>query len=271
MAKLPADRRQEPGEGQEASASWEQAQGRVREMAGFNNLVDQLAEAGRQQLEADLSLGESRPSEEPHDLVARVVDILCEAPAGAIAGPPDPARRRERERRRQKLGAVVGDEGMGESPRSDSPAWSHPVSKARTELAFPRKDEWDKHAPPELRMPGIKLAAREDLRALMAAHLAYLRHQERKLAKPELSPTLSSAAADTPVDLVERSNTIDAYKRECKAAGIGVTDEAVAKAARRSWNTRDPVTKWKAGKERPGDDAQIRRVFRDKPHLHTDR
>jgi len=87
--------------------------------------------------------------------------------------------------------------------------------------------------------------------------------------EPQGGPTtaLRGPAEQTAPPQLERKEAIAAYKRECKAAGLKIADQDIARAACSTWNTRDPVVKWKAGKERPGDDERIRRVFRDKPHL----
>jgi hypothetical protein len=42
----------------------------------------------------------------------------------------------------------------------------------------------------------------------------------------------------------------------------------IAKIANPNWNTRDPVVKWLALDERyESADGQLRKVYRDKPHL----
>jgi hypothetical protein len=66
-----------------------------------------------------------------------------------------------------------------------------------------------------------------------------------------------------------RAALIDAYKRECRNAGIKVTDAMIAKAASSSWNDRTQVTWWKRTDSRSTSaaDSAIRRVLRDKPHL----
>jgi len=45
-----------------------------------------------------------------------------------------------------------------------------------------------------------------------------------------------------------------------------MTEEILAKLVpNRRWNTRDPIMKWKLGKDRPGDDEQIRSAMRKGP------
>jgi hypothetical protein len=87
---------------------------------------------------------------------------------------------------------------------------------------------------------------------------------------PKIEATISTAppVSEPAADLNDRMRAIAAYKAECKAAGIKVTDLMIAQAANRKWTERSRVTWWKAGKDRPGDDALIRKVLRAKPHLH---
>jgi len=66
-------------------------------------------------------------------------------------------------------------------------------------------------------------------------------------------------------DLDERKTAYDAYKRKCKDAGVKMTERKLAQLANRAWNTRDPVMKWKQGKDRPGDDRLIRRAMEKVP------
>ena len=40
----------------------------------------------------------------------------------------------------------------------------------------------------------------------------------------------------------------------------------LAKLVNRRWNTRDPIMKWKAGLDRPGDDDRIRRAIQKGSH-----
>jgi hypothetical protein len=68
----------------------------------------------------------------------------------------------------------------------------------------------------------------------------------------------------------ERTASLNAYKDEVKQQlGFRLTDEGVAKAARPTWHERTPVLRWKRADPRStdGDDAAIRRVLQEKPHL----
>jgi hypothetical protein len=62
-----------------------------------------------------------------------------------------------------------------------------------------------------------------------------------------------------------RKTAYDQYKRACRDAGVTMTEEKLAKLANRRWNTRDPIMKWKSGKDRPGDDERIRKVIAKGP------
>jgi len=68
---------------------------------------------------------------------------------------------------------------------------------------------------------------------------------------------------------VERKAVLEAYKNEGRAKKIKITDKMVAEAASRTWHDRTPVQRWKRNDPRctPADDAKIRRVLREKPHL----
>jgi hypothetical protein len=67
----------------------------------------------------------------------------------------------------------------------------------------------------------------------------------------------------------------DDYKAECKRAGVRVTDEMIAQAAKpprgknRGWTSRSHITKWLAchPNYEGTNDRLIRAVFLDKPHL----
>jgi hypothetical protein len=67
----------------------------------------------------------------------------------------------------------------------------------------------------------------------------------------------------------ERTALLVDYKRECRECGIKVTDTMIAQAASSRWNERTPVQRWKRNDPRctPGDDAKIRSVLKNKPHL----
>ena len=78
------------------------------------------------------------------------------------------------------------------------------------------------------------------------------------------SPTQRRGTPEAP-DLDERNDAYAAYKRKCKDAGVKMTEKKLARLANRAWNTRDPVMKWKEGKDRPGDDRRIRRAMEKVP------
>jgi len=69
----------------------------------------------------------------------------------------------------------------------------------------------------------------------------------------------------------ERRAALEAYKRECREAGVKVTNLMIAKAADPNWNDRTPVEKWVKAKDprynTPPVDRKIRAVFRTKPHI----
>lgn len=69
----------------------------------------------------------------------------------------------------------------------------------------------------------------------------------------------------------ERKALLKAYKDECKENGIRVTNKMIAEAARRTWHERTPVQWWLRNDARstPGDDAAIRRVLQQRPHLNN--
>lgn len=70
-------------------------------------------------------------------------------------------------------------------------------------------------------------------------------------------------------DAIERKALIAAYKSEGAKRGILITDLMIARAASQSWHDRTPVQRWKQGDKRctEADDARIRKVLREKPHL----
>ncbi len=70
---------------------------------------------------------------------------------------------------------------------------------------------------------------------------------------------------------IDRKLLLEAYKNECKLAGIRVTDEMIARAANPRWNERTPVKRWKSyiPSCTAADDAMIRRVLKEKPHLQS--
>ncbi len=67
----------------------------------------------------------------------------------------------------------------------------------------------------------------------------------------------------------ERKAALQAYKDEGRARGIRITDLMVARAACATWHDRTMVKRWKANDPRctPADDAKIRAVLKNKPHL----
>lgn len=75
--------------------------------------------------------------------------------------------------------------------------------------------------------------------------------------------------SEPPEQASERAALLHAYKGECAAHGIRVTDQMIAAAARPTWHDRTPVQRWKRNDRRctPGDDSAIRTVLRKKPHL----
>lgn len=68
---------------------------------------------------------------------------------------------------------------------------------------------------------------------------------------------------------IERQRLLKAYKDECKACGVRVTDGMIAKSASSSWNDRTQVTWWKRNDplSKPLADRLIRNVLAKKPHL----
>jgi hypothetical protein len=79
----------------------------------------------------------------------------------------------------------------------------------------------------------------------------------------------------TPVPLsadpisAERTAAIEAYKREGGGYGIKITDEMIARKAKTTWHTRDPVKRWKANDPRCTRemDRLIWAVLKSKPHI----
>lgn len=67
----------------------------------------------------------------------------------------------------------------------------------------------------------------------------------------------------------ERGALLQAYKNEGTQRGIRITDKMIAQAASKSWHDRTPVQRWKRNDKRctKGDDAKIRAVLKNKPHL----
>jgi hypothetical protein len=145
---------------------------------------------------------------------------------------------------------------------------------------FPQREQyWLERYALESGLPPSTASAPQNYAGLPAAPAAATTMPLRsELPSEDAQPSPSSTgkeaghAPDVPPvgpDLEERKRVFAAYKDECKAAGVNLTEGVLAKAAQNSWNTRDPVSKWKQGKDRPGDDDKIRRVLREKPHLNT--
>ncbi len=65
----------------------------------------------------------------------------------------------------------------------------------------------------------------------------------------------------------ERQQLLNDYKQECKDRGIRVTNVTIAQEA--GWSDRTAVQRWLRNDPRStsGEDARIRRVLREKPHL----
>ena len=90
--------------------------------------------------------------------------------------------------------------------------------------------------------------------------------QARPPAPPETDlPTNGKGCLPEAPALDERRAAYDAYKRKCKKAGLKMTEKELARLANPAWNTRDPVMKWKEGKDRSGDDRLIRRAMEKVP------
>ena len=91
---------------------------------------------------------------------------------------------------------------------------------------------------------------------------------EAKGAMAEPGPVASSRNGRDTV-AAERAELLRAYKEEGKKRGIQITDEMIAITANPGrWNERTPVQRWKRNYRcTPGDDARIRAVLKDKPHL----
>jgi hypothetical protein len=66
-------------------------------------------------------------------------------------------------------------------------------------------------------------------------------------------------------DTSERKTIYSDYARDCKRASVKMTERILATLVNPNWQTRDPIAKWKQGKDRPGDDAKIRAVIKKGP------
>lgn len=86
------------------------------------------------------------------------------------------------------------------------------------------------------------------------------------VAEVEQAKTVTLARTDVPT---ERKALLAAYKSEGTKRGILITDLMIAQAASQSWHDRTPVQRWKQSDARctQADDARIRKVLKDKPHL----
>jgi hypothetical protein len=82
----------------------------------------------------------------------------------------------------------------------------------------------------------------------------------------EQAKTVTLARADV---AAERKALLVAYKSEGTKRGILITDLMIAQAASESWHDRTAVQRWKQSDTRctQADDARIRKVLKDKPHL----
>ncbi len=85
----------------------------------------------------------------------------------------------------------------------------------------------------------------------------------------DVDTSCSDSLREDSLAVGDRKMLLIAYKQEAKSHGIKINDEMIAKAANPGWNDRTPVKRWKADDPRctDADDAKIRRVLREKPHL----
>jgi hypothetical protein len=86
--------------------------------------------------------------------------------------------------------------------------------------------------------------------------------------------TISANVMSTSTDIVKTKRELrrelrEAYRFECKRAGVRVTDEMIAQAANSKWTSRANIQKWLAcdPKYNGRSDDMIRAVFLKKPHL----
>lgn len=89
---------------------------------------------------------------------------------------------------------------------------------------------------------------------------------------PQVEPSSEVRIPDSegPNHIVEeRTSLLRAYKTDGMKRGVRITDKMIAKAARPTWNDRTPIQRWRRNDRRstPGDDAAIRRVLKEQPHL----
>ncbi len=90
--------------------------------------------------------------------------------------------------------------------------------------------------------------------------------REGLLPKPEAE---TKKRQGTDAVAKERKASLEAYKDECRQAGVRINENMIAEAASRLWHERTPVQRWKRNDPRstPADDAKIRAVLKNKPHL----
>lgn len=129
---------------------------------------------------------------------------------------------------------------------------------------------WEKHVPlPYSCVEGAKGALRRLLQAVTDEEILRLTTQTRTPeSEGAADPNLSTATGHslTPVK-DEHKRLIEAYKHECRSAGVKVTDEKIARAASEKWNDRSMVMKFKRGTANKKAAGLIMKVLREKPHL----
>jgi hypothetical protein len=75
----------------------------------------------------------------------------------------------------------------------------------------------------------------------------------------EVTAELPSSSKLVPSpDAHDRKTLYRLLRSECKTAGVKMDERTLAKRVNPNWNTRDPIAKWKQGKDRRGDDTIIR-------------
>jgi hypothetical protein len=88
-------------------------------------------------------------------------------------------------------------------------------------------------------------------------------------SKADSEALVQSVAPDEirspPPDASERRAAYGAYANACKRAGVKMTESRLSNLAKENWTSRWPVAKWKACKDRPGDDALIRAAIKKGP------
>jgi hypothetical protein len=97
-----------------------------------------------------------------------------------------------------------------------------------------------------------------------------------RAGQPEISPAPTADSKSAPPTIeresekAERKRLRDKYKAECRAVGVKVTDEMIAKAANPKWTSRTNIQKWLGCDPKYSGEANrlIRKVLIDtKPHL----